>query len=88
MNQPSFLQLQTQASLNAPMGPSRKSSAASIPTPSQSPSPKPAVDIVRCCRCQRSLTVDLSSGNLKGVVPFGMNSYYCARCARLVGYAT
>jgi hypothetical protein len=86
-----LLQLQTQASLHSPANSSRKSSAASassMPPPGQSPSPKPSVDIVRCCRCQRSLTVDLSSGSLKGVVPFGVNSYYCTRCARLVGYAT
>ena len=94
MNQPSFLQLQTKASLNPiPIGmsPSRNSSEGSIssPSPSQSPAPSPkvSVDIVRCSRCQRSLTLDMSSPNLKGVVPFGMNSYYCNRCAKLVGFA-
>ena len=91
MNQPSFLQFQTKAPLHAApvsMSASRKSSTGSIPSPNQSPSPAASVDIVRCSRCQRSLTVDVSSPNLRGAVPFGMNSYYCLRCAKLVGYAT
>ena len=51
-----------------------------------SPSPKFFIDIVRCCRCQRSLGIDPTSSYNHGVVRFGINSYYCKRCAKVVGY--
>ncbi|KAJ5921653.1 hypothetical protein N7454_009127 [Penicillium verhagenii] len=41
------------------------------------------LDIVRCSRCQQSLSVGTQSG---GAVQFGMNSYYCNRCASKVGF--
>ncbi|OJI96298.1 hypothetical protein ASPVEDRAFT_120937 [Aspergillus versicolor CBS 583.65] len=41
-------------------------------------------DIVRCSRCQRSMS--LESESTPGVVRFGMNSYYCSRCASMVGF--
>ncbi|PKX89685.1 uncharacterized protein P174DRAFT_378486 [Aspergillus novofumigatus IBT 16806] len=41
-------------------------------------------DIVRCSRCQRSMS--LENGSTPGVVRFGMNSYYCSRCASMVGF--
>ncbi|KAL4802691.1 hypothetical protein BDV18DRAFT_146352 [Aspergillus unguis] len=41
-------------------------------------------DIVRCSRCQRSMS--LESEATPGVVRFGMNSYYCSRCASMVGF--
>lgn len=41
-------------------------------------------DIVRCSRCQRSLSLENESS--PGVVRFGMNSYYCSRCASMVGF--
>ncbi|OJD11323.1 hypothetical protein ACJ73_09567, partial [Blastomyces percursus] len=39
-------------------------------------------DIVRCSRCQRSLCLEHSSSS-PGVVRFGVNSYYCSRCASM-----
>lgn len=54
---------------------------------SGSSNPKLSIDIVRCSRCQRSLSIDptipASSAN---VVQFGLNSYYCSRCANMVGF--
>ncbi|KAE8307178.1 hypothetical protein AFLA_003602 [Aspergillus flavus NRRL3357] len=41
-------------------------------------------DIVRCSRCQRSMSLENDSS--PGVVRFGMNSYYCSRCASMVGF--
>ncbi|KAJ5086130.1 hypothetical protein N7532_010901 [Penicillium argentinense] len=44
----------------------------------------PILDIVRCSRCQQSLS--LASQSNSGAVQFGMNSYYCNRCASKVGF--
>ncbi|KAL4782968.1 hypothetical protein BJX76DRAFT_349019 [Aspergillus varians] len=41
-------------------------------------------DVVRCSRCQRSMSLENESN--PGVVRFGMNSYYCSRCASMVGF--
>ncbi|CBF89817.1 uncharacterized protein ANIA_10050 [Aspergillus nidulans FGSC A4] len=41
-------------------------------------------DIIRCSRCQKSLSIE--SDSTPGVVRFGMNSYYCSRCASMVGF--
>ncbi|KAJ5143351.1 uncharacterized protein N7515_002138 [Penicillium bovifimosum] len=40
------------------------------------------LDNVRCSRCQRTLNIGPSGG----AVQFGMNSYYCSRCAAKVGF--
>lgn len=53
-------------------------------TSPQSPLTELNFDIVRCSRCQRSLSLENSSS--PGVVRFGMNSYYCSRCASMVGF--
>lgn len=42
-------------------------------------------DIVRCSRCQRSMSLEKSESS-PGIVRFGMNSYYCSRCASMVGF--
>lgn len=43
----------------------------------------PTLDIVRCSRCQQSLSLGQPGC---GAVQFGMNSYYCSRCATKVGF--
>ncbi|KAJ5170897.1 uncharacterized protein N7500_003680 [Penicillium coprophilum] len=43
----------------------------------------PTLDIVRCSRCQQSLSLGQSGSS---IVQFGMNSYYCGRCAAKVGF--
>lgn len=47
-------------------------------------SPPKTLDVVRCSRCQRSLSVP--DDKAQGAVQFGMNSYYCHRCASKVGF--
>lgn len=42
-------------------------------------------DIVRCSRCQRSMSLEKNESS-PGIVRFGMNSYYCSRCASMVGF--
>lgn len=53
---------------------------------SDSGSQMDSLDVVRCSRCQRSLSIDTGSTSSGGVVRFGTNSYYCNRCATLVGF--
>ena len=66
---PSILQLQTQAGTQ-PMAIGRASKSHSddsisiLSSSCSSASPKVSLDIVRCSRCQRSLSIDLSSGVL------------------------
>lgn len=50
-----------------------------------SPSQSPFTDWARCSRCHRSVTVDGSLPSMPGV-SFGTNSYYCQRCAKVVGF--
>ncbi len=100
MSASSFLQLQTRAA-HPPRRPQNQSdkdtqvTAASSPSntsPSSprsltesSPSQSSLTDWARCSRCHRSVSVDGSPPSMAGV-SFGTNSYYCQRCANLVGY--
>ncbi|KAJ5807894.1 hypothetical protein N7474_009163 [Penicillium riverlandense] len=54
------------------------------PPVSTSASPPAVYDIVRCSRCQQSLAIENKTS--PGAVQFGMNSYYCNRCASKVGF--
>ena len=99
MSASSFLQLQTRAAHpprrprnepneNTQVTASRSSSTcASSPRSSTELSPlqSPFIDWARCSRCHRSVSVDGSLPSTTGV-SFGINSYYCQRCANLVGY--
>jgi hypothetical protein len=42
-------------------------------------------DFVRCSRCHRSASLS-SPGPLDGMISFGLNLYYCGRCASMTGY--
>ncbi|KAL2218675.1 hypothetical protein M432DRAFT_381855 [Thermoascus aurantiacus ATCC 26904] len=55
------------------------------PRSSNSTAATAAFDVVRCSRCQLSLSLENTSSS-PGVVQFGMNSYYCSRCASMVGF--
>ena len=44
------------------------------------------LNLARCSRCQRTLSTGSSSAPAQGVVRFGTNLYYCARCANMVGW--
>lgn len=95
----SLMQLQTQAGgrrtkpipISKSQNPSEdslRSLSSSTSTSSRTSSPhKPAFDIVRCSRCQRSLSIDTSGpATQQGAVRFGTNAYYCSRCAAHVGF--
>ncbi len=93
MSAPSFLQLQTRAA-----HPSKRrqdqsdtdtqvSASRSSPRSSTESSPwqSPSTDWARCSRCHRSVSIDGSPPSMTGI-SIGINSYYCERCAKLVGY--
>ncbi|KAB2580684.1 hypothetical protein BFW01_g6630 [Lasiodiplodia theobromae] len=42
----------------------------------------PSVQFIRCSRCHRTDTA-----GSKNMVGYGINSYYCVRCADIVGYS-
>lgn len=93
-SRPSVLQLQTQAANGArpiqisSMSKTFKSDdSISSASSSGSASPKSSLDIVRCSRCQRSLSINTSlPASQSGAIRFGTNSYYCTRCANVVGF--
>lgn len=91
---PSVLQLQTLAANGSkpiritPLPKATRSDdSISTVSSSASASPKSSLDVVRCSRCQRSMSIDTSlPAQHSGAVRFGMNSYYCTRCANVVGF--
>jgi hypothetical protein len=42
------------------------------------------IEAARCSRCHRTPSIDVRTGKAN-VVQFGLNSYYCTRCASMVG---
>ena len=96
MNASSFLQLQTQAA-HQPRRPATKplqqnvlatyGSDTSRRSSSDSDSaPSPATNHARCSRCHRGVSIDGSFPAMMGAVTIGINSYYCQRCADVVGF--
>lgn len=59
-------------------------SSASDDNSSSSGSTNSSIDLARCSRCQRTPFVDLKTGK-NNMIRYGLNSYYCSRCAGLVG---
>ena len=51
---------------------------------SSSDSTKSSLDLARCSRCQRTPSIDTKSGK-SNMVQYGLNLWYCNRCASLVG---
>lgn len=47
-------------------------------------STKSSLDLARCSRCQRTPSIDAKTGK-SNMVPYGLNLWYCSRCANLVG---
>lgn len=41
-------------------------------------------DTARCSRCQRTPSIDIRTGS-SNMVQYGLNLYYCSRCAAIVG---
>jgi hypothetical protein len=93
-SRPSILQLQTQAAsgtrpiqIGSMSSTYKSDDSISTASSSGSTSPKSSLDIVRCSRCQRSLSINTSlPAHHSGAVRFGTNSYYCTRCANVVGF--
>ncbi|CAK4032591.1 Hypothetical predicted protein [Lecanosticta acicola] len=42
-------------------------------------------EFARCSRCQRTPSIDVKTGG-SNMVPYGLNLWYCLRCAHLVGF--
>lgn len=42
------------------------------------------LDVARCSRCQRTPSVDIKTGK-SNMVAYGLNLWYCSRCASIVG---
>lgn len=47
-------------------------------------STKSSLDIARCSRCQRTPSTDIKTGK-SNMVQYGLNLWYCSRCAAMVG---
>lgn len=92
MTAPSFLQLQTQAGhgpkpVNLRKTKNNSDESISTLSSSNSSSRHGSLDIVRCSRCQRALSIDSTGPACQsGAIRFGLNSYYCTRCANHVGF--
>jgi hypothetical protein len=41
-------------------------------------------ELARCSRCQRTPSTDMRTGK-SNMVPYGLNLWYCSRCANMVG---
>jgi hypothetical protein len=41
-------------------------------------------ELARCSRCQRTPSLDIKTGK-SNMVPYGLNLWYCNRCAAMVG---
>ncbi|GAB7354368.1 hypothetical protein MBLNU459_g4874t1 [Dothideomycetes sp. NU459] len=100
MDASKFLQMQTQAAhpvhIDRPQprplqnvlavsddcaeSPSSESSSMEYPL-SQSPE-----ETARCSRCQRTTSFDLTTRKPSNMVSYGLNLYYCTRCAKIVGF--
>jgi len=100
MNASSFLQLQTQAAhkarrpslkpvqSSASVTSSRGADSDSSRRSSSESASSVSTDHARCSRCHRGVSIDGSFPAMMGAVNIGMNSYYCQRCATVVGYRT
>lgn len=44
------------------------------------------LDVARCSRCHRSQSINMSTGKATNMVSYGLNLFYCTRCANIVGF--
>jgi hypothetical protein len=102
MSMDSILQLQTQVAYMPATAPRRPQpqpiqnvldvsynsadSDASPPPPSHRSISSPVMEVARCSRCHRSTSIDTSTGKAANMVSYGLNSFYCTRCANIVGF--
>ncbi|KAF1991827.1 hypothetical protein K402DRAFT_388371 [Aulographum hederae CBS 113979] len=94
MDASKLLQLQTSAAYSRPaaqpLGANSANSSSSDTSESMTSADSPTMealtyedDLYRCSRCQRSSCIGTLPGNM---IRIGTNSYYCNRCANIVGY--
>ena len=55
-------------------------------TDSTSSSDSGTIQTARCSRCHRTTSVDSSMPHKSGMLQYGLNQWYCTRCATIVGY--
>ncbi|KEQ92725.1 hypothetical protein AUEXF2481DRAFT_7461 [Aureobasidium subglaciale EXF-2481] len=53
---------------------------------SSSGSSQSTMEVARCSRCHRSQSIDMSTGKAANMVSYGLNSFYCLRCANITGF--
>lgn len=61
-------------------------SSSSRGSPLTSPTPVSSMDFARCSRCKRSVSLEEDAPAGSSGVSFAINSFYCKRCAEMVGY--
>ena len=44
------------------------------------------MEVARCSRCHRSQSIDASTGKADNMIAYGLNSFYCLRCANITGF--
>jgi hypothetical protein len=44
------------------------------------------MEVARCSRCHRSQSIDVTTGKAANMVAYGLNSFYCLRCANITGF--
>lgn len=94
---PTLLQMQTNASHSthrpdpSPVQnvlhttPGKASNSASSSSSSSGSAPRgSSLEMARCSRCQRTPSVDAKTGR-NNMVEYGLNLWYCTRCAQMVG---
>ena len=55
---------------------------------SSSPLSNSPIELARCSRCQRSQSIDMNTGTATNMVSYGLNLFYCTRCANIVGFSS
>ena len=53
---------------------------------SESSDSTPPTQIARCSRCHRTTSIDSARPHKSGMLQYGLNQWYCTRCATIVGY--
>jgi len=85
--QQNMLQVTSDDSINTSSSSNRSSSTSSSNSSSSSRTSLDmfsAPEIARCSRCQSTSSVDLKTGK-SNMVQYGLNLWYCSRCAGMVG---
>lgn len=85
--QQNLLQVTSDDSINSSSASERSSSTSSSNSSSSSRTSLDmfsAPEVARCSRCQSTSSIDLKTGK-SNMVQYGLNLWYCSRCAGMVG---